>query len=142
MKRLYRHLIVLFASVAFVLLFGFWASTWGQTSTGAGTITVSQQQLIFSNVASGGAQNQTIQITSSGSGVVTLNTANTAPWLNLNPAGPYNLTAGSPTSVIVTANAAGSPALGPGTYETSFQIVPQGSGASPTTVLATMTVEA
>ena len=61
MNRLNRQMMALFASLACVLLIGFWQSTQAQTSSGVGTITVNQQQLIFSNVASGGAANQIIR---------------------------------------------------------------------------------
>src|SRR5579872_688932 len=137
MNRLNRHLIVLFASVFCVLLLGFYEATHAQS--GAPTITVDKQQLIFSNVAGGGGTaSQVINVTSSSAGIVTINTANSAPWLSVSPNGAITAVAGSPTPVLVTATTSAS--MGPGTYETSFSVAPQNNQSNATTVLVTMTV--
>src|SRR5579863_9083425 len=127
-----RRRIALFGGGLCVLVLGFYQATHAQSSSGQGTFSVDMQQVLFSNVPAGGVANQTIHVTATASTMVSINTSNSASWLQISPTGVLNVTAGSPTPVVVTANTAGPPALIPGTYETSFTINTLNNTASPT----------
>src|SRR5579885_663624 len=114
MNRLNRHTIALVASVCCVLLLGFYEATHAQ-GTGVTSITLDKQQLIFSNVPAGGTASQVVNVTSSAAGILTINTANSAPWISVAPTGSVTAVAGSPTPVMVTVNTSAS--MAPGTYE-------------------------
>jgi hypothetical protein len=107
--------------------------------TGA-TLTLDTQNVIFSNVSSGGSMSQTIHVTSSTSGNFSVDTSNSASWLRVTPNGTVNAVAGTPVPLVLTANAAGSPNLAPGTYQTSFTVSTSGNTSNPTTVMVTMMV--
>src|SRR5437899_1328135 len=131
MNRLNRHTIALVASVCCVLLLGFYEATRAQ-QTGVTSITLDKQQLIFSNVPAGGTASQMVSVTSSAATSLTINTANSAPWLSVAPNGALTAVAGSPTPILVTVTTTAS--MAPGTYETSFTVSPQNSQTNPTTV--------
>src|SRR5947209_20418577 len=100
MNRLNRHTIALTACVCCVLLLGFYEASRAQ-QTGVTTLTLDRQQLIFSNVpGGGGTASQVINVTASGATSLSVNSANSAPWLSVSPSTSVTTVAGSPTPLL------------------------------------------
>jgi uncharacterized protein (TIGR03437 family) len=86
---------------------------------------------------SGGASNQEINVNTTVSTSVFINTTNSPSWLHVSPSAGVNVFAGTATVLTITANATG---LTPGPYTGTFTIGVQGSSNTPITVTVNLTV--
>src|SRR5436309_796618 len=116
---------------------GFYESTRAQQAT---VISVDQPTVLFSNVAAGGTSTQTININSSVSTTVLVDTSNAPSWLKVSPTTPLNVASGTPTPLTINVNTAGPPVLTPGTYQGAIKLSPQSGQGSATTVIVTLQV--
>src|SRR4051794_6251866 len=64
-------------------------------------ITLDKQQLNFMNVPSGGTSTQTVNVTSTTSTAIVIDTTNSPPWLKVTPSATANVAAGQPTPLTV-----------------------------------------
>jgi uncharacterized protein (TIGR03437 family) len=102
----------------------------------AQTITVDNTTVNFT-VPSGGVSTQKIHVSTNESTSVIISTNNSQSWLSVNPSGPTNVAAGSPTTLNITANATG---LTPGPYSTTFSIAIESVQNTPITITVNLTV--
>src|SRR5438445_9509758 len=85
---------------------GFYEASRAQLAT---VISVDQPTVTFSNVAAGGTSTQSININSTVSTTVLVDTSNAPSWLKVSPTTPLNIVAGTPTPLMITVNTAGPP---------------------------------
>ncbi|HEY4362016.1 MAG TPA: hypothetical protein VGN17_13650 [Bryobacteraceae bacterium] len=99
------------------------------------TVTVTPTQVNLLNVPSGGSATQTVNVSVSSSSAIVVDTSTLPSWLQITPNGSVNVTAGTPTTLTLTAMPPAS--LAPGSYDSSFSVGTQGSTTPQTIVVTT-----
>ncbi len=104
---------------------------------GAQTLSVDNSTLNFT-VLSGGFLTKQVNVSSTSSTTVFINTSNSPSWLQVNPSGPMNVLQGTPLTLNVIANAAG---MSPGANQTgTFTVGIESSNQTPITVTVNLLV--
>ena len=98
-------------------------------------LTVSTNQVNFFNVPGGGTATQTLTLNTTSSSAITVNTSGAASWLQVSPSGQINVSAGTPTTLTITANPPSS--LAPGSYDSVLSFSVQGSTPGTQSVVVT-----
>jgi uncharacterized protein (TIGR03437 family) len=103
----------------------------------AQTLSVDNSTLNFT-VLSGGFLTKQVNVSSTASTTVFINTSNSPSWLQVSPSGPMNVLQGTPLALNVIANAAG---MAPGASQTgTFTIGVESSNIAPLTVTVNLLV--
>jgi trimeric autotransporter adhesin len=103
----------------------------------AQTLSVDNSTLNFT-VLSGGFLTKQVNLSSTSSTTVFINTSNSPSWLQVNPSGPMNVLQGTPLALNVIANAGG---MAPGASQTgTFTIGIESSNITPITVTVNLLV--
>jgi uncharacterized protein (TIGR03437 family) len=103
----------------------------------AQTLSVDNSTLNFT-VLSGGFLTRQVNVSSTSSTTVFINTSNSPSWLQVNPSGPMNVLQGTPLTLNVLTNAAG---MAPGASQTgTFTIGVESSNITPITVTVNLLV--
>src|SRR5579871_1463664 len=98
-------------------------------------LTLSTNQVNFFNVPGGGTATQTLTLSTTSSSAITVNTSGAASWLQVSPSGQINVSAGTPTTLTITANPPSG--LAPGSYDSDLTFGAQGSTTGLQTVVVT-----
>jgi hypothetical protein len=98
-------------------------------------LTLSTNQVNFFSLPTGGTATQTLTLNTTGSAAVTVNTTGAPSWLQVSPNGQINVSAGTPTTLTITATPPAG--LAPGSYDSVLSFGVQGSTAAPQTVVVT-----
>lgn len=131
MNRQKRHRALLFGILTCSLVVGF------SDTAQAQTVSVSQQTLTFTNIPSGSASSQQINVSTNESTTLFINTSGSPSWLSVSPSGAINDYVGTPLTLTVSVNTAG---LTPTTYSGTFAIGVYASNQTPLTITVNLTV--